>query len=122
MMRHALLTTLLALLAVLTRHSSSAQGGYFPGASIKGTKGGGYYPYPPNPYPPNPYPYPYPTPSPIIPSLPMTLPFIARGTLTLIQNGYLGGGEYYQQQQIIPPIGSSMGMGGMSGMGSSAPL
>uniref|UniRef100_A0A6G5A1E6 Putative secreted protein n=1 Tax=Rhipicephalus microplus TaxID=6941 RepID=A0A6G5A1E6_RHIMP len=67
MMRQALLTTLLALLAVLTRHSSSAQGGYFPGASIKGTKGGGYYPYPPNPYPPNPYPYPYPTPSPIIP-------------------------------------------------------
>ncbi|KAL1486176.1 hypothetical protein MTO96_031508 [Rhipicephalus appendiculatus] len=103
MMRHALLTTLLALLAALTRHTSSAQGGYYPGASIKGTKGGGYYPSP----------YPYPSPSPIYPTPPVSLPFIARGTLTIMQQnpGWYGGSsnDYYQQQQVIPPFGSSMG-------------
>ncbi|XP_065284372.1 keratin, type I cytoskeletal 10-like [Dermacentor albipictus] len=84
MMRHALFTTLLALLGAITVDRSYAQGGFYGGSSIKtGIKGGGYDIS---------YPYVY------------SLPFFARGTVTISRNpGWYGGSStYWQQQQQVP--------------------
>ncbi|XP_075553899.1 uncharacterized protein LOC142586902 [Dermacentor variabilis] len=104
MMRHALFTTLLALLGAITVDRSYAQGGFYSGTTFKtGIKGGGYDSY---------YPYVY------------SLPFVAKGTLTISRNpGWYGGSSTYwqQQQQVpLPPFygGSSDSMA--SGLGGSS--
>ncbi|XP_077524038.1 uncharacterized protein LOC144135174 isoform X2 [Amblyomma americanum] len=107
-----LLVTFLTVLA-LTLRTSSAQGssvglpssmgmGFNGGAAVKAVKGGGIYPIYPPTYPPYSYGF--------------SLPFIARGMLTINYNrgGYIGGGSYEwdgQQQMQVPPIFGSTSQG-----------